>query len=84
MEPDGVVERVAGLKRITDAHKVPLAAAALQFVLAHPLVCSVIPGPRSANEFRQILDWHNLSLPAALWSDLKSEGLVEANAPVPG
>jgi len=82
--PPDVMERVAGLKRVADAHKVPLAAAALQFVLAHPLICSVIPGPRSADEFKQILEWHGMSLPAALWNDLKSEGLVEADAPIPG
>ena len=33
-------------------HHVPLAAAALQFPLAHPAVAAIIPGPRNADEFR--------------------------------
>ncbi len=82
--PPDVIERVAGLKRVTDAHKVPLPAAALQFPLAHPVVASVIPGPRSADEFNQILAWRDMKIPAALWSDLKGEGLLDQDAPTPG
>ena len=81
--PADVVERIAGLKRVTAAHKVPLAAAALQFPLANPIVASVIPGPRSIDELNQILAWSELKIPAGLWSDLQSEGLLDAAAPVP-
>ncbi len=81
--PADVFERVKGLKRVADAHKVPLAAAALQFPLAHPIVASVIPGPRSTEELKQILAWLEMKIPAGLWSDLKSEGLLDAAAPVP-
>ena len=78
-----MVERVAGLRRVADAHNVPLAAAALQFPLAHPVVASVIPGPRSAEELNQIFAWWNMPIPAAFWSDLKGEGLLDSAAPVP-
>jgi D-threo-aldose 1-dehydrogenase len=81
--PADVVERVAGLKRVTAAHNVPLPAAAIQFVLASPLVASVIPGPRSAEELNQILEWSKMRLPPQLWSDLKGEGLLDSAAPVP-
>jgi D-threo-aldose 1-dehydrogenase len=81
--PADVVKRVTGLKRVTAAHNVPLAAAALQFVLASPRVTSVIPGPRSAEEFNQILEWWETPIPAQLWRDLKSEGLLDSAAPVP-
>ncbi len=81
--PADVVERVAGLRRVADAHNVPLAAAALQFPLAHPVVASVIPGPRSAEELNQIFAWWNLPIPAAFWSDLKGEGLLDSAAPIP-
>ena len=82
--PQDVLDRVRAIARVCDAHRVPLAAAALQFPLAHPLVASTIPGPRSANELNQILEWMELPIPPSLWSDLKTEKLIAANAPVPG
>lgn len=81
--PETVMNRVKAIARVCDAHGVPLAAAALQFPLAHPLVSSVIPGPRSADELNQILEWMEISIPASLWSDLKNEKLIATDAPVP-
>jgi D-threo-aldose 1-dehydrogenase len=81
--PEAVVARVKAIARVCDSHNVPLAAAALRFPLAHPVVSSIIPGPRSATELNQIFDWWNTPIPAALWRDLKSEKLVHPGAPVP-
>jgi D-threo-aldose 1-dehydrogenase len=81
--PEAVLDRVKKIADICDAHGVPLAAAAMQFPLAHPIVTSVIPGPRSAAELSQIMAWTALPIPAALWSDLKTAGLIPANTPVP-
>jgi D-threo-aldose 1-dehydrogenase len=39
-----IIERVAKIEAICDEYNVTLAAAALQFPLAHPSVVSVIPG----------------------------------------
>jgi aryl-alcohol dehydrogenase-like predicted oxidoreductase len=36
---------------------ISLAATGLQFTLAHTIVTSVIPGPRSKNELQEILTW---------------------------
>jgi D-threo-aldose 1-dehydrogenase len=74
------VKRIAA---VCDAHSVPLAAAAVQFPLAHELVATVIPGPQSAEELNQIMDWSKAPIPAALWRDLKSENVLDADAPVP-
>jgi D-threo-aldose 1-dehydrogenase len=82
--PEQVMTRVKALARVCDAHQVPLPAAALRFVLAHPLVSSVIPGPRSAAELKQIIAWWNHKIPPALWQDLKREKLIDAESPVPG
>ena len=49
--PPEIVARVNAIEAICDSHRVPLAAAALQFPLAHPAVASIIPGPRSVDEF---------------------------------
>lgn len=82
--PCGVIDRVRKLQRICDAHGVRLAAAALQFVLAHPQVASVIPGVANRNEFLTCLRDYRELIPCALWSDLKREGLIAADAPIPG
>src|SRR5665213_928619 len=49
--PPDVISRVTAIRAICDRYDVPLAAAALQFPLAHPQVAAIIPGPRSAAEF---------------------------------
>jgi D-threo-aldose 1-dehydrogenase len=81
--PEPVVKKVREIARVCEAHGVPLAAAALQFPLAHKVVASVIPGPRTTAEFNQIVEWWETPIPAALWSDLKSAGVLDAGAPVP-
>ncbi|HET6307855.1 MAG TPA: aldo/keto reductase [Rhodopila sp.] len=82
--PPAIVERVRKLDAVCKAHNVPLAAAALQFPLAHKVVAAVIPGPRSAAEFVENLPLFTMKIPAGLWSDLRSEGLLHPDAPVPG
>jgi len=82
--PADVVARVARIEAICGTHGVPLAAAALQFVLGHPAVVTVIPGSRSRTEAEQNAGWANLPIPAQLWCDLRAEGLLRTDAPVPG
>ena len=82
--PEDVLARVKAIARVCAAHEVPLAAAALKFPLAHPVVASIIPGPRTTGELNQIMQWWTHPIPASLWSDLKNERLIEADAPVPG
>ena len=81
--PSSVVNKVEALQKVSLAHNTPLAAAALQFTLAHPVVSSVIPGPRSPSELANLLSWYSIDVPAELWSDLKSEGLLASDAPTP-
>ncbi|MBH0238093.1 aldo/keto reductase [Methylobrevis albus] len=81
--PPEVLARVAAIKAVADAHDVPLAAAALQFVLAHPAVATVIPGARSPAEATANAALVERPIPGAFWSALKTEGLIAADAPVP-
>ena len=81
--PREVVEKVKKIAVIADKHKIPIPAAALQFPLANKLVASVIPGPRNADELEQILDWFEVPIAEDFWTDLKVEGLIEAQSPVP-
>ncbi len=75
--------RVRGLEAVCAAHKVALPAAALQFLLAHPIVASVIPGGVRAEEVRQNLASVQVPIPAGFWADLKLRGLIDPLAPVP-
>jgi D-threo-aldose 1-dehydrogenase len=81
--PPQVVERVKRIEAVCDAHKVPLAAAALQFPLAHPAVCAIIPGPRNAAEFAANVKLLEMKLPPGLWGDLRTAGLLHPEAPTP-
>jgi D-threo-aldose 1-dehydrogenase len=82
--PAEVVARVKRIQAVCDSHGVPLPAAALQFPLAHKAVCAIIPGPRTAAEFNENLPLFTRPIPAGLWSDLRTEGLLHPDAPVPG
>jgi D-threo-aldose 1-dehydrogenase len=55
----------------------------LQFPLAHPAVAAIIPGPRTAAEFRANLGLLQHPIPAALWQDLRDAGLLHPDAPTP-
>ena len=81
--PPEVVNRVHAIREICNAHAVPLAAAALQFPLAHPQVAAIIPGPRSVEEFTANVELMQREIPAALWADLRSAGYLHAAAPTP-
>jgi D-threo-aldose 1-dehydrogenase len=81
--PEALKAHVAKIERVCAAHDVPLAAAALQFTLAHPAVATVIPGSKTPGEARQNAAWINHPVPAAFWSDLRAENLIRADAPIP-
>lgn len=77
------LERCRRIERVCTAHGVPLAAAALQFPLGHPSVASVIPGALSPDQVTRNVENFRYPIPAGLWSDLKSESLIRADAPTP-
>jgi D-threo-aldose 1-dehydrogenase len=81
--PPEIVQRVQALERICDAFNVPIAAAALQFPLAHPAVTSVIPGARSAKRIAANANLMRTPIPESFWSALKHEGLLLEQAPTP-
>lgn len=81
--PPEVVARVAAIRAVCDRHAVPLAAAALQFPLAHPVVASIIPGPRTVGEFAENLQLLQHRIPPELWEELRREGLLHDDAPTP-
>jgi D-threo-aldose 1-dehydrogenase len=81
--PADVLARVARMRAIAEAHGVSLAAAALQFPLGHPTVAAVIPGALSTHHVLENVERFGVEIPADVWAELKAEGLLREDAPVP-
>ncbi len=81
--PDGVIDRARRIKAVCDGHGVPLKAAALQFGVAHPAVAATVPGARSRAEALENAEMIGLPIPAAVWDELREEGLLPRSAPTP-
>jgi len=81
-EPE-VIDKTRRIAAVCARHQVSLAAVALQFVFGHPNVVSVIPGPIRAAEVTENVASMRASVPEQLWADLKAQGLVRQDAPVP-
>ncbi|NKB28918.1 MAG: aldo/keto reductase [Rhodobacteraceae bacterium] len=79
-----VIEKVRRIEAVCAAHKVSLQAAALQFPMAHPAAVAIIPGAAKPEELVANIASLDVGIPAQFWSDLKSEGLIDSDAPVPG
>jgi D-threo-aldose 1-dehydrogenase len=82
--PAEVIERVRRLESCCAEFAIPLAAAALQFPLAHPSVVSVIPGLVSAAQIAQTRALYATEIPVEFWSALERQGLLRSDAPCPG
>ena len=79
--PADVIDKVRRINMICERHGVRLIEAALNFPLLHPAVVSVIPGGQSVAEVRSNRAVLGASIPAALWAELKTEGLMRPDAP---
>lgn len=75
--------KTRGIQAVAGRHGVSLQAAALQFPLAHPAVVSVIPGGAKPEEVTSNLKYLTEAVPADFWAELKAQGLIVADAPVP-
>ena len=81
--PADIVRRVEQIAKVCAQFAVPLPAAALQFPMGHPAVVSCIPGGRDVAQLGQNSAWFELPIPPGLWAELKHQGLLNENAPVP-
>jgi D-threo-aldose 1-dehydrogenase len=75
--------KARAIQEICDKHDVPLAAAAIQFPLAHPRVCTVLMGPRTIAELGTDRSLFEVEIPPQLWADLRHEGLLGDDVPTP-
>jgi D-threo-aldose 1-dehydrogenase len=82
--PQEILDKTAKIQAVCARHGVPLPAASLQFTLGHPAVAAVIPGAVAPGEAERNVATMRVAIPAALWAELKHEGLLHPDAPVPG
>ncbi|TCD12428.1 aldo/keto reductase [Oricola cellulosilytica] len=83
LAPQNVLDKVARIEAVCQKHGVRLIEAALRFPLNHDAVVSVIPGGASVRQVEDNQAILSADIPDALWTDLKSEGLLRSDAPTP-
>lgn len=77
-----VKRHLRSLQEVCINNQVPIKAAALQFVAAHPAVVSVIPGSRSIHEVENNVAMFKHPIPSVFWDELRQKGLLNSKAPV--
>ena len=78
-----VIDRGRRLGIACERHGVSLRTAAIQFPLAHPAVTGLIAGVRSVAHLDDYPAAFRARIPAALWDDLRDEGLIAPGSPTP-
>lgn len=81
--PADVLQKVSRIEAVAARHGVPLAAAAIQFPLAHPAVSAMVPGAVRPQEVEANVKLIEFAVPDDFWSELKHEGLLRPDAPTP-
>jgi D-threo-aldose 1-dehydrogenase len=81
--PETIMTKVAKIEKVCAEFAVPLPAAALQFVVAHPAIPSFIAGTRTVDQLKQNLVWFSHPIPKEFWAQLKRQGLLREDAPTP-
>ncbi len=79
--PQHLVDQARKLDAVCRRHGVDLKAAALQFVMAHPAVGTVVPGAQSVAELEENFGLVGQQIPGDVWSEMKAEGLIPGDAP---
>ncbi len=78
-----ILAKVRQVEAICQQHGVPLNVAALHFARAHPTITSLVIGAVKPAEVEANVQALGMTIPAALWQDLRAAGLIEADAPAP-
>ena len=79
----GVLNRARRIADVCARHSVPLPAAALAFVSAHPAVATLCVGARSAEHVQHDIALLACDVPSDLWAELCALDLIDPAAPVP-
>ena len=82
--PPELTQRAGRIAAICEQHASSLPAAALAFPLGHPAVVSICVGAHSPEQLGRNTALRQAHPPSGLWAQLKAEGLLRPDAPVPG
>ncbi|AOK60683.1 aldo/keto reductase [Burkholderia ubonensis] len=78
-----ILAKVERIKAVAARYNVSVKAAALQFSLAHPASVAVIPGASRPERIAEDQAALKEVIPADFWREMREQGLVAANAPLP-
>ncbi|MAI42996.1 MAG: aldo/keto reductase [Candidatus Azotimanducaceae bacterium] len=78
-----IILKSRAMQTICKDANIPLAAAAIQFPLAHPQVAAVIPGAKSPEEPKENHRFLNTPIPSEVWEKMKFQGLLDESIPTP-
>jgi D-threo-aldose 1-dehydrogenase len=78
-----VLARVESIKALCAQHAVSIKSAALQFSMAHPASAAIIPGASKPERIREDHEALNATIPGEFWHELRAQGLVAPDAPLP-
>jgi D-threo-aldose 1-dehydrogenase len=81
--PEAVLQKVRAIEAVCKEYAVPLPAAAMQFVVAHPAIPSFVAGTRTVEQLGKNLEWFSHPIPADFWASLKAKSLLREDAPTP-
>lgn len=81
--PPDLVRRARAIAAVCERHETTLPAAAIAFPLAHPAVVSVCVGARTPAQVERNATLYREGVPPEVWAELKAEGLLREDAPVP-
>ena len=81
--PEAILQKVRGIEAVCKEFGVPLPAAAMQFVVAHPAIPSFVAGTRTVEQLSKNLEWFSHPIPVEFWTTLKAKGLLREDAPTP-
>lgn len=81
--PEPILAKTRALQAVCDNYNIPLNVAALQFARSHPAISALVVGAVKSEEVEINLRSLAMPVPAALWQEIREQGLIEADAPLP-
>jgi D-threo-aldose 1-dehydrogenase len=81
--PAAILEKTRQIEAVCARYDIPLRAAAVQFVKAHPAITALVIGAESAAQLGESIAALQTPISPAFWQDLRAAGLIDPAAPVP-
>lgn len=79
--PEHLIERTNKIREICNRHRIPLAAAALQFSMLDPRITVTIVGMSRPDRVQSTIDLASLDIPAVVWEEIEALGPADTDDP---